>query len=119
MKKWYIFPLLAGYLMLISAGQLCARYGALLSQQEGSYNIYHLLSYFCLASRAPLWILILKNEELSSAYPLQGLAYPLILFLSFLVFGEALTLSRIAASLLIFAGATIILAPEKKVSSLS
>jgi drug/metabolite transporter (DMT)-like permease len=55
-----------------------------------------------------LWLYILSRVPLSIAYPLQSLAYVLAVVAAHFVFGESLTLGKVAGSLLIIAGISLI-----------
>ena len=53
------------------------------------------------------WIAALSHLELSRAYPFVSASFVLVLVLSALVFGEALTVAKVAGALLIVAGLVI------------
>lgn len=53
------------------------------------------------------WIAALSHLELSRAYPFVSASFVLVLVLSALVFGEALTVGKVAGALLIVAGLVI------------
>jgi drug/metabolite transporter (DMT)-like permease len=46
------------------------------------------------AFTAMLWLYILSKVPISRAYPIQALAYPLVLILAKVVFNESITISR-------------------------
>ncbi len=54
------------------------------------------------------WLTALSRIDLSLAYPFAGLNYVLILFASYLLFGEALSPMRVAGALLIALGVSLI-----------
>jgi drug/metabolite transporter (DMT)-like permease len=53
------------------------------------------------------WIAALSHLELSRAYPFVSASFVLVLVLSALVFGEAMTVAKVAGALLIIAGLVI------------
>ena len=55
-----------------------------------------------------LWIIALSRAELSYIYPLLGISYVLIAIFSKLIFGEALTFTRIVGILLIVIGVSLV-----------
>lgn len=55
-----------------------------------------------------VWMAALSRLELSVAYPLLALGYPLVLVSSYFIFNEPLTLERIAGVFLIGAGVLLI-----------
>jgi len=93
--------LLILYLILQLGGQLSAKAAGV---QPTLFSGFMILSYFCLLTRGFLWVLILSRLRLVAAYPLNGLAYVLILPLSSLVFGETVTPAQAAGGVLILAG---------------
>jgi len=54
------------------------------------------------------WMMAMTKFELSYAYPFVALNYVLILFMGFVIFHEAITLSKILGSLLIVAGVLVL-----------
>ena len=99
--------LFGGVLALIAAGQLAAKAGALLAAAGRILNPLLVLSLLCLAARGVLWVAVLRRERLVFAYPVVALAYPLMLVLAHLLFGEPLTAGKAAGSLLIVAGVVV------------
>ena len=89
------------FLLLQLGGQTAAGFSA---RAEGFFNLFTLISYCALCLRGLLWILILKVLPLTTAYPLTGTVYFLILPLSVFIFGESPDWSRFAGAALIFAG---------------
>jgi drug/metabolite transporter (DMT)-like permease len=53
---------------------------------------------------AACWVVALSHLELSRAYPFISASFVLVLVLSAIIFGEALTVAKIAGALLIIAG---------------
>jgi drug/metabolite transporter (DMT)-like permease len=58
----------------------------------------------CLGLQAVLWQRVLARHELSFAYPLNSLIYPATLAAGWFLFGEAVTLQRLAGSGVILIG---------------
>lgn len=103
--------LLLSPLVLIICGQLAARQGAVLavSGLYPGFNIFHLLSYFFLFARGPLWLLVLKRFSLSKAYPVLSLNYVILLFISAAVFHESVTPAKAAGAVLVTAGVMLVM----------
>lgn len=51
-----------------------------------------------------LWVKVLTKSDLSHSYPMVSMGYIIVLFLSFLLFGESITIQKILGTLLIIAG---------------
>lgn len=54
-----------------------------------------------------LWLYILSRVPLSFAYPIQALAFPLVIFLSMLLFHEAVPINRWVGVAIIVLGTAI------------
>lgn len=54
------------------------------------------------------WLKVLSEMELSKAYPMLSLGYPVIFLLSGALFGESLTLAKFLGSALIVSGLAFI-----------
>lgn len=68
------------------------------------YNYYYHISIFCLLLHAYFWQLTLKNIPLNVAYLYKSLHYPIILFMSYFIFYEEISLFNIAGIILIVTG---------------
>ena len=55
-----------------------------------------------------LWLFVLQHHELSFAFPVVGVIYIVVMFLSWLIFKENITLFRLVGTLLIASGAAVI-----------
>lgn len=55
-----------------------------------------------------LWLYILSKIPISRAYPIQALAYPLILILAQFIFNEHITTTRWIGMGIVFAGVIIV-----------
>ncbi len=103
----------AAVLALAVSGQLAARAGALRAAASGvPLNLLLAVSVACLLGRGLLWVLVLRRERLVDAYPVLALAYPLVLALSALIFGEPLTAGKIAGSALVVSGVLLMSRPQ-------
>ena len=60
------------------------------------------------AASAVVWLLVLARVEVSLAYPFVGLGFVLTMFLGWLVHDDALTVSRVAGTLLVVAGVVVL-----------
>ncbi len=96
-------------LLLTLAGQLLARFGA---GRAGFLNPYVVLAYLIYLVRGGVWVLFLRKVPLGRAYPLQSLVYPLVLFLSVLLFQEPVTLRSLAGMVCILGGGYLLLREE-------
>jgi multidrug transporter EmrE-like cation transporter len=67
-------------------------------------NIWILSSFAAAFVAALCWMAAITKLELSIAYPFMGLTFLLVLFLSYFVFNEPLTLPKTAGCLLIIFG---------------
>jgi drug/metabolite transporter (DMT)-like permease len=54
------------------------------------------------------WLYVLKHVEVSYAYPFISMGFVVVLFLSYLLFNEAISLYRIVGVLLIISGIILI-----------
>jgi drug/metabolite transporter (DMT)-like permease len=55
-----------------------------------------------------LWLYILNKVPISRAYPIQALAYPLVLILAKLLFNESITVSRLIGIGIIVIGVIVV-----------
>lgn len=60
------------------------------------------------ALSAVLWILVLAKVDLSVAYPIVGLGFVVTMVAGHLLFGEPLTLMRVAGTLLVCVGIVLV-----------
>ncbi|HVL56924.1 MAG TPA: hypothetical protein VM491_10490 [Burkholderiaceae bacterium] len=63
-----------------------------------------LLGFSLFFAGALVWLKVLSIADLSWAYPMLALGYPLVVFSSFLFLGEPVTVQRVLGSALILAG---------------
>jgi len=99
---------------LAAGGQLAAKEGALRAGAGALLNPFLVLSLFFLFARVLLWTALLRRERLVFAYPVMSLTYPLMLVLAFLVFGEPVTVGKIAGSPLVLGGVTLLAVSEAR-----
>ena len=71
-------------------------------------NLYVIGGFALYALSAMVWLVILSRVELSFAYPLISTGYIAVVFLSWLLFHEHVTLIRVAGTLVICAGVYLI-----------
>jgi len=100
---------LAGFLLMIVAGQICFKKAAL--SGAGLDNIFHsllnkwLLGAFVIYGAATfIWVTILRTMPLSTAYPFIALGFLLVPLAGVLLFGEHLTATQWIGSGLIVIG---------------
>ena len=77
-------------------------------------NSYYLLSMLCLGLQSVLWPVALRRYQLSFAYFYMSVAYPAILFMSWLVFSEQVTAFNVAGALIIITGVNIMIVSKGK-----
>ncbi|MDI6737057.1 MAG: EamA family transporter [Nanoarchaeota archaeon] len=114
-KRKAILIILASVL-LISTAQLLLKYGiknatkaltdasalAMLSAIFSSWQV--LIAVALLLASSTLWLMGLSKAELSFAYPLLGTGYALVAFLSWILFNEAMGITRIIGIAIIITG---------------
>lgn len=66
-----------------------------------------LLALVLYACTTLLWLYILSRVKLSYAYPIQALAFPIVLVMSAMIFHEQIPLNRWIGVIIIFAGVYI------------
>ncbi len=67
-----------------------------------------ILGYVITLGRGFVWIFALRRIDLSRAYPVLSLAFPLVLAVSVILFHEQLTVSKCVGSALIVAGVILV-----------
>ncbi|MBI3769851.1 MAG: EamA family transporter [Deltaproteobacteria bacterium] len=63
----------------------------------------------CYGVSVLLWFLVLARVEVGKAYPMQGIGYVFVAIAGCWLFGEALSLARLAGITLIVVGAYVVL----------
>jgi len=97
-------------LLLITAGQTMAEIGA--GKPDGiipGLNMFLIISYIIFLTRGVLWSIVLKNHPVNQVYPYLSLSYPLVLIVSILFFNESISAGKIAGTLLIILGTTLMI----------
>lgn len=100
--------------LLLVAGQSLAKYGAILTATGRDGSFPYLLAYGCYLLRGVSWIAALRVLPLSLAYPALASAYPLILLVSAHLYGETVSGTRLASSILIALGVLLLGLGEKR-----
>ena len=67
-------------------------------------NIFYIASIICLIIQAFVWQMSLRQYDLSFIYPFISLVNFVILFLSYILFNESITVTNILGLLIISAG---------------
>jgi multidrug transporter EmrE-like cation transporter len=67
-------------------------------------NIFYIVSIICLMIQAFVWQMSLRHYDLSFAYPFISLVNFVILFLSYILFNESITVANVVGLLVISAG---------------
>ncbi|WP_046174517.1 EamA family transporter [Domibacillus indicus] len=120
MNMVHLLLVLLNTLILVS-GQFLWKYG-MEKQTEAFSSVFSIIRLFftpyiftglvMYGLATVLWLFILTKVPLSTAYPLQSLAYIIAVFGSFFIFGEAVTFWKIAGVLFIMIGVSLIGASE-------
>ncbi|MBM4274322.1 MAG: 4-amino-4-deoxy-L-arabinose transferase [Deltaproteobacteria bacterium] len=121
MVKYLVLALIMVDVALNVAGQLSLKYGM---TQLGNFaisittlppvflkaatNLHVLLGLFCYGMGFMVWLIVLAKAEVSYAYPMISLGYVFTAILAKVLFGEAVTLTRMAGILITCLGVFII-----------
>lgn len=99
---------------LMAVGQLLFKYGSNGKKIEGLMDIIRLFFspvVFCAlclyAATTGLWLYILSRTPISYAYPIQALAFPLVLVASIIFFGEQVSITKWIGVFVIVLGVVI------------
>lgn len=99
---------------LMATGQMLFKYGSSGKSITGIMGIIRLFFspvVFCAlclyAATTGLWLYILSRVPISFAYPIQALAFPLVLLASMLIFKESISVTRWIGVLVIVCGVMI------------
>lgn len=71
-------------------------------------NIFVLMGLCCYVTGFLIWLIVLSKAEVSYAYPLISTGYIFTAIMAWLLFGEAVTISRIAGIVVTCAGVFLI-----------
>lgn len=82
------------------------------------HKAYFILMYFGFFSRAMVWVEILRDMRLISAYSISSLSYLLVPLLSWLLLAEPYKLSHLLGGGLILAGIIVFSLGEQKMEQL-
>jgi drug/metabolite transporter (DMT)-like permease len=106
------YILIASSILLGAVAQILLKLGAIRAGSLDLFklftNAYTIMGLFCYAFSALFWIAALTKTPLSIAYPMVSLGYIIVFGLSYFIFGETITLLRIAGLLTIVAGVLMI-----------
>ncbi|BAH46718.1 conserved hypothetical membrane protein [Brevibacillus brevis NBRC 100599] len=104
--------------ILSACGQVAMKMGASSLTSNNDMLLLKFLHYFTnlpimvglalYGLSAFIWIAALEKVQLSYAYPMAALGYVLVAVLSFLIFNEPLSLTRIAGLAIIVVGVVVI-----------
>jgi drug/metabolite transporter (DMT)-like permease len=121
MIQYLVLALILTDVILNVAGQLSLKYGmgqlgnfaVSLSTLPGVFfgaatNLYVLLGLFCYGMGFMVWLIVLAKAEVSYAYPMISLGYVFTAILAKVLFGEAVTVTRMAGILITCLGVFII-----------
>ncbi len=105
-------------LILLILGQIFAKMGSdALSIDNFNvldfFNFFIILGYTCLILQGLVWIFVLRQMDLSFAYPFMSISYVLVLIFSYFIFNEAITGWKIIGSSLMTIGVAIIYLGER------
>lgn len=105
--------------LLGAAGQIMMKYGTLQVQTEAGDTFFNLLiKYFTngpilfgmgmYALSAVTWIFALSKVQLSYAYPMVAGGYVIVMIASYFIFGDTLSVMRIAGLIAIVIGVILV-----------
>lgn len=87
--------------LLMAAGQILFKYGAADKKLDSVGDVFSLfftpVIFFALclyAAATGLWLYILSRVPINFAYPIQALAFPLVLIVSIFLFKESIPIHR-------------------------
>ena len=110
--KIYLLSLLT--VICIAVGQVLFRYGAkgqninnVMSVIKIAFSPVVLFALLLYLGSTLLWLYILSKASLSSVYPIQALAFPIVLILSMLFFKDTIPVHRWVGIVVIFIGLVI------------
>ncbi|MBM4295656.1 MAG: 4-amino-4-deoxy-L-arabinose transferase [Deltaproteobacteria bacterium] len=121
MVKYLVLALILVDVVLNVAGQLSLKYG--MSQlgnfaislttlppvfMKAATNFHVILGLFCYGMGFMVWLIVLAKAEVSYAYPMISLGYVFTAILAKVLFGEAVTLTRMGGILITCLGVFII-----------
>lgn len=93
--------------MLFKIGSKGKEFNSIISIISVLFSPVVLLALCLYAGTTVLWLYILSKVEISYAYPIQALAFPIVLVMSSFVFHEQIPLNRWIGALIVFAGVFI------------
>lgn len=71
-------------------------------------NIFIILGWLCLILRSIVWVLLLREFDISFIYPLISVSYIFILIVSVTFFNDSYTIGKVIGVILISIGASLI-----------
>ena len=99
MKPWFNFLFIVLSILFQACGGIFGKYAAMaidcLTIFAVISNMFYLLSLCCMVLQAIVWQQVLKHYRLSYAYPFMSLVNFVILFSSFLLFDENITIMNV------------------------
>ncbi|MAO56516.1 MAG: hypothetical protein CMM61_12565 [Rhodospirillaceae bacterium] len=100
---------LAGFLLMIVAGQICFKKAALSGAGldnifQSLFNKWMIAAFAIYGTATFIWVTILRTLPLSTAYPFIALGFLLVPLAGVLLFGEHLTAVQWAGAVLIVVG---------------
>jgi multidrug transporter EmrE-like cation transporter len=92
-----------------TAGQICAKSGALRVEHTGEpFQLLLALSYVLFIFRGVIWIFVLREFDLKLAYSVMALSYVGVLAAGHFLFGEAAGFRETIGALMITGGVVLI-----------
>ena len=109
----YFYFQIATMLIFSAIGQILFKYTSTLLNRD--YEVFSInvlgsvfLAFLSLALASIIWILLLRNIELSRAYPFQSFSFILVPLLGFIIFNEQLSIPYFIGTIFILFGIIII-----------
>ncbi|PWK05160.1 EamA family transporter [Tumebacillus permanentifrigoris] len=113
MSKLMLYGLLLLNILLLSGGQIVWKNA--LQNMSGGLSLTNVLTSpgiylggFMYVIATGLWLVVLNNMKLSTAYPLQSFAYVIGILSAWLIFGESIPTTRWIGGAVILAGVFLV-----------
>jgi multidrug transporter EmrE-like cation transporter len=109
MKRGWFWVIVT--LALLIGGQVCNKLAADRFSGFSLERFLHpifIITFLVLVGRGFTWLAALKTLPLSAAYPVLSVSFPAIMIISFVLFGEPISIKNIAGSILILTGVSFI-----------
>lgn len=118
MERLGLISIILVSVALNAAAQILLRWSARAGLPAGDWSVHTVLSVglrpgivgglACYGLSVLVWIWVLSRAQVSFAYPFLGLGFVVVSLAGWYVLGEALTIHRLAGTLLVSAGVLVL-----------